>query len=82
MAKRKLDSLGNIRGHSSFANDGPRLKRLKNQLDLTVSISEINRLAADEKETKASKDTKELIDKAPAAVLKLTDKATTQSPHD
>jgi hypothetical protein len=31
MAKRKLDSLGNVRGDCGFANDPERMKRLKGQ---------------------------------------------------
>ena len=72
MAKRKLDAMGNVRGTCGFANDPERLKRLKSQLQLADSLSEINKVTAEEKALKNSKDTAELVDKAPAAMLKLT----------
>ena len=48
LRKRKLDALGNIRGHSGLANDAQRLKRLKSQLNLLQSIAHISKAKADE----------------------------------
>jgi hypothetical protein len=44
MAKRKLDSLGNVRAHCGMANDPKRIQRLKEQLNLANSLSEISKL--------------------------------------
>ena len=74
MAKRKLDSLGNIRGDCGFANDPERMKRLKSQLQLADSLAEISKETAEDKATKTSLLTAGLIEKAPAAILKLKEK--------
>lgn len=71
MAKRKLDALGNIRGDCGLANDPERLQRLRNQLQLADSLAEISKATTEEKATKASQATAELIEKAPAATAKL-----------
>ena len=44
MAKRKLDALGNVRAHCGAANDPKRMKRLREQLALADSVSEISKL--------------------------------------
>jgi hypothetical protein len=75
MAKRKLDALGFVRASSGFANDEVRMKRLKNQLNLASSLAQINQLTAAEAATKASQNTAQLVEKAPAAVDKLKSKA-------
>tara|TARA_B110001452_G_scaffold205333_1_gene175349 strand:+ start:90 stop:1757 length:1668 start_codon:yes stop_codon:yes gene_type:complete len=75
LAKRKIDAVGNLRGESGIANDEVRLQRLKNQLQLTDSLAEIDQEVAAERATKASQATAELVDKAPAAIAKLKENA-------
>ena len=70
MAKRKLDSLGNVRGDCGFAND----PELKGQLQLADSLSMLSKELTEEKATKTSLLTAGLIEKAPAAILKLKEK--------
>jgi hypothetical protein len=70
MAKRKLDSLGNVRGDCGFAND----PELKGQLQLADSLAGISKELTEEKATKTSLLTAGLIEKAPAAILKLKEK--------
>jgi hypothetical protein len=71
LAKRKLDSLGNVRGQSGFANDPARMKRLKSQLDLVVSIADIDKATANEKATAKSMRTNGLAELGPHAISKL-----------
>jgi hypothetical protein len=74
MPKRKLDALGNMRGASGFANDEDRQKRLRAQLDLADSLADISKQTSNERALKNSQDTAVLVDKAPAALEKLTTK--------
>ena len=71
MAKRKLNALGDIGGESGFANDEGKMKRLKNQLRLAVSVAEINRVTDNDKAADKSKKASALTAAAPAAVSKL-----------
>ena len=71
MAKRKLDSLGNVRGDCGFANDP---ERMKGELQLADSLAGISKELTEEKATKTSLLTAGLIEKAPAAILKLKEK--------
>ena len=71
LAKRKLDSVGNVRGQSGFANDPARMKRLKSQLDLVVSIADIDKATANEKATAKSMRTNGLAELGPHAISKL-----------
>lgn len=50
IAKQKLYNLGYIQSHGGIQNNPERMKRLKNQLELSVSIAEIN--ASKEKDKK------------------------------
>lgn len=75
LAKRKLDALGNIRGASGFANDPERLKALKAQLDISVSLADIAKATAAAEAEKKSQLTAELIQVAPEALIKLKQKA-------
>lgn len=71
LAKRKLDAIGNVRGHSGFANDEARCQRLKNQLNLVASLAEIAKEAENDKATKKSQRMSEMVNSAPAAIAKL-----------
>jgi len=71
LAKRKLDAVGNLRGVSGFANDPKRLKALKAQLDISVSLADISRSAARAEAEKKAKQTNNLIELAPDALIKL-----------
>ena len=44
LAKRKLTSLSYLQGESGVQNDPKRLRRMKNQLELTASMAEIKRV--------------------------------------
>ena len=52
VAKRKLDNLGFIQSHSGIQNNPERIERLKNQLEITASLAEINAQKDKEKEEK------------------------------
>ena len=71
LARRKYDNLGYVRGQCGFANDPERMKRLRNQLALADAMAEMTRRTADEKSTKASMATAELVAAAPIAIAKL-----------
>lgn len=43
LAKRKLDTLGDIKAHCCFANGPERYAKLKRAAELAVSLSTINR---------------------------------------
>jgi hypothetical protein len=74
MAKRKLDSLGNVRGECGWANDPQRLAKLTNQLNLADSISEISKDQSRQAAAIKSSATAELVDLAPGAILTLASK--------
>lgn len=74
MSKRKLDNLGYIRGDCGIANDPDRVYRLKNQLGLTESLAAIAKETADAKASDASVAAAKLIESAPEAVGKLSEK--------
>jgi len=42
MVKWKLDNFGYIKSYSGIQNNNVQIKRLKNQLELSASLSEIN----------------------------------------
>ena len=71
LAKRKLDSLGNLRGTSGLANDAARLKRMRAQLELAGSLAEISKARASDDQGKKMAATRELTELAPAAITKL-----------
>ena len=71
LAKRKLNNTGAITNHCGLQNHPERIKRLLSALELTASLAEISALAKSNKdEEKRIADT-ELMDMAPAALLKL-----------
>ena len=71
LAKRKLDTLGNLRGECGFANDPIRMKRLQAQVDLATSLAHIARATAKDKSTKQLVETRQLTEMAPEAIEKL-----------
>ena len=71
LAKRKLNNTGAITNHCGLQNHPERVKRLLSALELTASLAEISALAKSNKhDEKCIADT-ELMDMAPAALLKL-----------
>lgn len=71
LAKRKLDSLGNLRGLCGFANDEERMRRLKAQAQLASSLAEISKINTEEKNLQNAQKTTKLIDLAQSALKKL-----------
>ena len=74
MAKRKLDSLGNLRGASGLANDDQRKQRLMNQLNLAKSLAAISKETQSEAAQAKSMATTASLSLAPAAIQKLKEK--------
>lgn len=74
MAKRKLDSLGNLRGASGLANDEQRNERLMNQLNLAKSLAAISKETQSEAAQAKSMATSASLSFAPAAIQKLKEK--------
>ena len=72
--KRKMDALAGIRGHCGLLNNPERLKRLKEQSDLALSLASIRRAQQEEKKSKKEADVAGLFNKAPEALLKLDKK--------
>jgi hypothetical protein len=72
--KRKMDALAGIRGHCGLLNDPERLKRLKEQSDLALSLASIRRAQQEEKKSKKEAGVAGLFNKAPEALLKLDKK--------
>ncbi len=66
-AKRKPSALDNLQEASSIANDSKRLKLLREQLELAVSISSINATQIVESRRAAS----HIMESAPATVSKM-----------
>ena len=48
LAKRKLDSVGNVRSSCGMANDPARIRRLEDRLMLASSLAGISALASNE----------------------------------
>ena len=55
MPKRRLDAIGSISGHCCLANDPERINKLKQQLQLSNSMAEIQEGKQQEKERKELK---------------------------
>jgi len=72
--KRKLDAIAAVRGHSGLLNDEKCLRRLRAQLDLAQSVSEIKSQERLAKKAKTEAATGELFDVAPRALTKLRSK--------
>ncbi|KAL3922214.1 MAG: hypothetical protein SGPRY_004638 [Prymnesium sp.] len=71
LARRKLGALGNDRVSSGFANDEKRMKSLKSQLDIAVSLAEIAKATAAAETAKKTEHTAMIIQLAPQALMKL-----------
>ena len=52
LARRKLDSWGNIKSHCGFVNSAENLKRYKNMTTMAASIAEIEGMQATGMENK------------------------------
>jgi len=72
--KRKLDAIAAVRGHSGLLNDEKCLRRLRAQLALAQSVSEIKSQERLAKKAKTEAATEELFDVAPRALTKLRSK--------
>ena len=57
LAKRKLDSIGDVKSHCGIANQPERIEKLQRALDLAVSISAISRAGKEAKKTKTDAET-------------------------
>ena len=68
--KRNLDAIAAVRGHSGFLNDEKCIKRLRAQLDLAWSVSEIKSQERLAKKAKTDAATGELFDVAPRVLAK------------
>jgi len=73
--KRKPDAMAAVRGHSGFLNDEKFIRRLREQLDLAQSVSEIKSRERLAKKAKTDAATGELFDVAPRALAKLWSKS-------
>ena len=71
VAERKLNAIGNINSYFCFVNDDTNLEKMRNQLQLTASISEISRIQRADQLLKKSKEHDEKVKLAPAAIKKL-----------
>ena len=71
IAKRKLDSMGNATGSCGVLNDPARLLKMQNQLKLTESIAEINKLTQESKQQNFSLAANDMHQLAPPAIVKL-----------
>jgi hypothetical protein len=74
-AKRKLDCLGYIQSSSGIQNDPERIKRLKDRLMLADSMERIVNVKRNLKKQKADEANAKISSLAPAALLKLREKA-------
>ena len=74
LATRKLNAIGIIKAHCGIVNDDATLAKMKRQLELAKSISEINVAEKKQAEKKRESETQELIQAGPDAVKKLLSK--------
>ena len=74
LAKRKLDSVGDIRAHCGVQNDPERIQKLKAAAELSSSISEIARVDKAASVAKKIKACSSRLDDAPAALAKFKSK--------
>ena len=56
VAERKLNAIGNINLYFYFVNDDTNLEKMRNQLQLAASISEIGRIQRADQTLKKSKE--------------------------
>ena len=73
-AKRKLNNIGAIVGHSDVVNSEENRKKMKDSLNLAAAMSEINSMEEADKEEKTREVLRQHDEKAPAAAQKLEDK--------
>jgi len=71
LARRKLNNTGAITNHCGLQNHPERIKRLLSALELTASLAEISALAKSNKDDEKCIADTELMDMAPASLLKL-----------
>jgi hypothetical protein len=57
LAKRKLDSIGDVKAHCCIANAPERIEKLQRALNLAASISAISRAGKEAKKTKTNAET-------------------------
>ena len=79
-AKRKLNNIGTIVGHSGVVNSEENRKRMKDSLTLAAAMSEINSMEDAEREEKAKEVLRQHNEKAPAAARKLEDRGRNVGP--
>ena len=71
LAKRKLNTAGNITSHCGLQNHPERVKKLISALELTASLAEISALTKANKHKDKCKADTEVLDLAPASLQKL-----------
>ena len=71
LARRRLNNTGAITNHCGLQNHPERIKRLLSALELTASLAEISALAKSNKDDEKCIADTELMDMAPASLLKL-----------
>ena len=74
LARRKLDSWGNIKSHCVFVNSAENLKRYENITTMAAPIAEIEGMQATGRENKKREFEEEMKSNAAAALLRLADK--------
>ena len=74
VARRKLNTIGNMHGHCAVLNGAENLKRMRDDLQLTDAIAEISRGDAAANAVKKAEEEGNLIDGAAAAAMKLEEK--------
>ena len=71
LVRRKLNNTGAITNHCGLQNHPERIERLLSALELTASLAEISALAKSNKDNEKCIADTELMDRAPASLLKL-----------
>ena len=71
LVRRKLNNTGAITNHCGLQNHPERIKRLLSALELTAPLAEISALAKSNKDDEKCIADTELMDMAPASLLKL-----------
>ena len=71
MAERKLNALGNINSHACFVNSATNLEKMRNQMQLASSISQVARVQRSEALAKRNEENAEKVTVAPIALAKL-----------
>ena len=71
MARRRLNTLGEVNAHSVWANAPDRLERMQNTLDLAVTLGDMQQARAASKATAAAEKEQVLRSHHPGALQKL-----------